>query len=355
MKKRFIELDVLRVIAALLVVAIHADNITSSSANYLGGTSWWLANTINTLGRTAVPIFIMISGALLLRNKEISFDSVLKRSWKRIILPGIFWIALYFWWQNQWHGGQYSITSGLVNVFANATGHLYYLSVILGLYIFTPLGVKIVKKMQIKYLVISLFFVSLLSFTVFYIPDLIIFKSLPIYWIFFVPYFLIGNYLKDFHLEKINYRLILLGLIILSVGLGSYSHYLGNHALTLTKSVWWINLLNGNFFQDHFSPTNILASVSFFLLIKTFNFRRVDNFVRNNLVWLSGASYGIYLVHPFIIDLLDHYGNMSVHLITHDLWAYYLWRIVLTFFFSWIFVEIVRILRLSRLLLGEKD
>jgi peptidoglycan/LPS O-acetylase OafA/YrhL len=38
-KNRIIALDYLRVLGALLVVAVHADNITISPSNFLGGMS----------------------------------------------------------------------------------------------------------------------------------------------------------------------------------------------------------------------------------------------------------------------------------------------------------------------------
>ena len=63
-KNRIYYLDILRVIACLFVILIH------SSAQYVienvGSLNFWTGNIIDGLSRVAVPIFVMISGALLL-------------------------------------------------------------------------------------------------------------------------------------------------------------------------------------------------------------------------------------------------------------------------------------------------
>ena len=65
--KRVYYLDILRVIACLSVIMIHV------TANYLytnfGSVNFVISNIINSLSRIGVPLFVMISGSLLLNSE----------------------------------------------------------------------------------------------------------------------------------------------------------------------------------------------------------------------------------------------------------------------------------------------
>lgn len=138
------------------------------------------------------------------------------------------------------------------------------------------------------------------------------------------------------------------------VATGGYLNYLGHLSVIHSGQPWWFNLSVGNFFWDSFSPTNIVLTVSLFLRLNSLNLSRLPHILTNLVTRLAMSSYGIYLVHPFIIDLLDHYANLSVHLVTGNLWEFYLFKVALTFMLSWILVEAIRLLRLANLFFGEK-
>ncbi len=61
---RIFYIDMLRVVACIFVVMIH------SSATYvvkdIGSFNFWIGNFLDSISRSGVPIFIMISGALML-------------------------------------------------------------------------------------------------------------------------------------------------------------------------------------------------------------------------------------------------------------------------------------------------
>ena len=68
---RIYYLDILRVIACISVIMIH------SSAEYvikdIGSFNFWIGNILDGLSRIGVPLFVMISGTLLL-DKNYKFD-----------------------------------------------------------------------------------------------------------------------------------------------------------------------------------------------------------------------------------------------------------------------------------------
>ncbi|MGL5085683.1 MAG: acyltransferase family protein, partial [Clostridium sp.] len=67
---RIYYLDVLRIISILGVILIHDTASNVANLSHIGSESWWVANILNASFRWAVPIFFMISGALLANKEE---------------------------------------------------------------------------------------------------------------------------------------------------------------------------------------------------------------------------------------------------------------------------------------------
>lgn len=61
--------DMIRIFAGIGVVVIHVTDpfLIYPPFQGIGGSSWWVINVINALSRVAVPLFIILSGALLFR------------------------------------------------------------------------------------------------------------------------------------------------------------------------------------------------------------------------------------------------------------------------------------------------
>jgi len=57
----------LRVLAILAVVAIHVSGLTVVNPATHGSAAWWVAEVLNECTRWAVPMFVLVSGALLLK------------------------------------------------------------------------------------------------------------------------------------------------------------------------------------------------------------------------------------------------------------------------------------------------
>ena len=90
-KDRILYLDILRALAIIFVVFWHVSN--QFSTNLL---NFNVVIPINSLVRIAIPIFLMISGALLIGQKKYDFLDFFKRRFSRIFIPHIFWVIIYF-------------------------------------------------------------------------------------------------------------------------------------------------------------------------------------------------------------------------------------------------------------------
>ena len=138
-KERVVFLDYLRVVACFMVMAIHA-----CEPFYLGGDApnithiasrWdmaWITVT-ECLCRTCVPLFVMTSAYLLFPVGK-STGEFFRRRFVRIVVPFAVWAAIYV----GWFGGAESWGKLGFN-FPDEGGHLWFVPMLLGLYILMPL------------------------------------------------------------------------------------------------------------------------------------------------------------------------------------------------------------------------
>jgi len=83
----------LRVIATIFVVLIHASTGFLNRID-TNAFDWNYANWINAATRCSVPIFVIISGTLLIPKDEDTWTFYRKRL-PKIIYPFLFWSIIY--------------------------------------------------------------------------------------------------------------------------------------------------------------------------------------------------------------------------------------------------------------------
>jgi surface polysaccharide O-acyltransferase-like enzyme len=93
--KRIFYLDQLRALAIIAVVLIHVSLFYFVSSRIdIHSFNWFVSNVFYSMCRFCVPIFLMLSGILLL-NKDYNFIEFIKKRYKRVILPFLFWSIVY--------------------------------------------------------------------------------------------------------------------------------------------------------------------------------------------------------------------------------------------------------------------
>ena len=165
-------IDLIRIIACFLVVVSHSCDsfVAKTDSNY---TEFLTGAYIGSFVRACVPLFVMISGVLLLPVK-MDMPSFYARRTKRLLIPFIFWsIALPFLYYFYFHSGfefantnnaivgsEHTITATLTKLytfifnFNYDTIPLWYLYMLIGLYLFLPIlsgWLKQASKRDIHY------------------------------------------------------------------------------------------------------------------------------------------------------------------------------------------------------------
>ena len=143
-------LDNARIVAILAVITLHVSG-DFLLVGEVGEASWWLANVIESATRWCVPVFVMISGALLLDPaKHESSSEFYKKRLHRVGLPLVFWSFFFLSWIaiQQWFiWGYVDFVLLLENLLAGTPYyHLWYLYMVIFLYLFTPLLRVVVKQ-----------------------------------------------------------------------------------------------------------------------------------------------------------------------------------------------------------------
>lgn len=305
-EKRKNYLDFLRIFATFSVIVLHvaAQNWNNIDVN---STEWNIFNFYDSIVRWVVPMFIMISGTLFI-NKDVPIKTIYKKYILRIITSFIFWSMIYtiMILKNN------SIKNAIL-LFIKGHLHMWFLFMIIGLYMITPLIKQItLNNDTTKYfIVLGIIFaiiipqcISVLSIKSIYLGNLIqeIMENINLHMILgYTVYYILGFYLDKIDIKTHNLKYIyILGVlgfistIVLSAILSKY-----------TKEA-------NSLFYGYFTLNILLESVLVFTLAKKF-FKKIKISIKieKNLTQISKYCFGIYLVHALVITYLDKFLNLN--------------------------------------------
>ena len=122
-KASTLPVDLLRTVAIILVILLHAAIEGNPNLNIMspqGVQLWWTSNIYDSIARSAVPLFVMLTGALLLQPNKVDepLRVFFKKRWNRMGIPVIFWGAIFFAWDFLVKGQSLSVLSILQGLFA---------------------------------------------------------------------------------------------------------------------------------------------------------------------------------------------------------------------------------------------
>jgi surface polysaccharide O-acyltransferase-like enzyme len=295
--------DSLRVFATVAVILLHV----SAPIVYLYGTvsrfDWWVGNIVDSAMRCCVPLFLMLTGALIL-PKTYELGDFLKKRLSRILFPFIFYSVIYILCDLavKWHRGvDLSIFELLgyigIALKSGASYHLWYIYLIIGIYLFIPIISKWIvnsTKNEIIYYLVIWFVVTVIS-----LPFLSKFKPAIelTYFSGFLGYPVLGYFLTTHCTDKKNLFYPLLLFII-----GFVITIFGTYFLTTNKGQ-----LDESFYV-YLDPNVMACAIGVFLFFKQTNFS--GKYFKNQIQFISKYSYGIYLAHVLVLAALTRIGML---------------------------------------------
>ena len=311
-KERIFYYDLLRAFAIIAVIICHVDHFFGP----LTSTTQIIAQmTFHDIGRIGVPIFLMISGALLLNREYPDLTQFLKKRFARIIYPFVFWIILIL---AQLYYLNYN-TTFMWKVFIGEPSITWYFWVLIGIYLFIPVINSFVKEYGekgVEYF-LAIWFITMILKTFNAYPlwanfDLNLFAG-------YIGYPLLGYYLANKKFSISDGKVCILGLATLLVSLAVFV-YLNYHSST------YISLIYQN-------VPIIFMGAGLFIFIKYLDKLNKFDSIKNNFIGktinsLSLYSYGMYFSHVIVVKFLS-YCNPKSHLMFPVMF-------VLIIFLSWL-------------------
>lgn len=300
MRQRLMEMDYMRTIAALSVVAIHV------TAQYVNSVR--AAYYLNQVVRFAVPLFIIMSGMLLYLSVDNcyglkGYKSFIQKRMKKILIPYLVWSLIYIAYSMR-----YSIMKGetdkreligtVLNKILLGTGydHLYFIIIILQLYLLYPL-LKYCMEKSAKVTVISSLFITVTFQTVLYLrvlhmvrfPEFII----PYYMLFptWIFYFVFGMQFAS----KVNeWRNFFAGKTFIFAG-----------TWVISLFILIIDNRYTNTASSSIKPSVMLYCLATFILLYTIFIKFQKASTLSKVVgWLSVQSFIVYFSHLLVMNFI---------------------------------------------------
>lgn len=285
--------DVLRVLATVAVVWLHV-SAYAVLYNEPSTFAWWVGNVSDAAVRWCVPVFVLISGALLLAPRNETPLEFYRKRLNRLLVPLLFWSALYV---------ALKLASGRITPAEAARSfcygrphyHLWYLYIAFGLYLFTPPLRCLLGYMSLRGRAIvtsTIVALSVAGTAVAYFRG----WDIP-FFALFLPYS--GYHLLGYHLAqrpfpasaRTLWMLLLASIVATALAsrlYGQYAYaYVGVPVLIMSAAVYSLGLKLP-------SPTPPLHPL-----------------LARSVAQLSRATLGVYLVHPLFLEILERIFGLA--------------------------------------------
>jgi surface polysaccharide O-acyltransferase-like enzyme len=298
--------DVAKIVAIFGIVTIHVAAPASEGFHVLTDRAWAAAVALETATRWSVPLFVMVSGMLLLTDKTTQESPLAfyRRRAHRIAIPLLAWTLFYRLYLEH-TGPQASFAEHVEAIYAGQPYyHLFFLFVIGGLYLICPFLARAIKDMNQSQLGTLSIGALVLGFLWMGVPPWLPGAGSNAFSLFapYVGFFLAGRWLGRARLDRELVRWSIVVFLVLLVST-AFETYLWVHAEGLTY---------GRYFYGYLSPPVILMSLAIFVVVRYLTEQRERRRpIRHMkaLHFVGEATFGVFLIHPFFFtELQRHYA-----------------------------------------------
>lgn len=299
-KKHIHYFDWLRVIAAICVVYMHA--ASGPLRGELNG-GWHAMNLLTSFGFTAVPLFFMMSGCLLMSGtRTLSIDLLLKKRLPKLVIPLAAWTVIALLWKAHTAQSFDGFFGGLVDSLNTpAWVHFWYMYTLIALYVISPIlcgGLRALdRKGHIFVFVLALLPTAKAILQIILPTSLDPFVNVDIVnklTMFggHLSAFILGYYLGTSEKRIPNAVLIVASVALLGI---------------ITYGTYHLTVANGSYtqtFQSQSAGFEILLAACIFLLFKQ-NVKRESRVLKH--VPIVPLSLAIYLMHGILLSMMGYW------------------------------------------------
>lgn len=314
MRERVLFFDLLRCVAAVAVIAIHVLAPYRNELGVIPFDQWATAVGVNSVTRWAVPVFILITGALMLSDTR-PFDAkyYVKRRLGKVLVPFLVW-SMFYAYLSGWTAQGFDFST-VEEVVSNSPHHATYYHLgffyyFIPLYFVIPLFQWVVRNCDDSVLYAYLA-VWLLTSTLF------LFKIdgpwCNQYWLY-MGYLPLGYVL--FQKVPLNRSVVTgftaLGLVALAV----------TFTMVVSNSLEADKYTVGRWFS--YKTLNVILAASMIFMLCRYFGEGLAPKAQKVVSFISQHSLGIYLLHPIFLWPMKAFGWYQ----GHPAWVIPLWIVL---------------------------
>lgn len=297
MKKRNINIDLIKCIAALFVISIHFLLNSEFYTIPIVSKKMIFMYFLRVILVSCVPLFLLSTGYLMCEKK------LSKRYYKGIIKTICIYVLISFicvLFRNIYLNEGIGITGAIKGILNfTADSYSWYIKLYLGIFLLIPflnIIINNITKKQYKYLIFTLILLTILPTltNVFGLSSVSDFFSsnafsgeliLNDYWLMIWPltYYFVGAYIKKYNV-KYDVRKNFL-LLIIFIGIFCYFNYFRNVNMVYVDALY----------MQYFGFEAFIISVLLFILMLNLNLEKINDRVKKGIIAVSNLSLGIYL------------------------------------------------------------
>ncbi|WP_028596581.1 acyltransferase [Paenibacillus assamensis] len=358
---RIIHIDILRILSIVAVIALHTTADVLIRSTDFNSASWWISNVLNSIARFAVPVFFMISGAMMLKVHVTSYRSFYIKRILPLFIPLLCWSIIYDLYTQfyilQVQTGLWEYVTGFAYRFITERNyvHLWFLYAIIAIYMTVPLISKLVKvcsEKDLRYFIIGWFSISVVYPFVAEIALRV--TGQPIYipimnkihlFSGFLGYFVLGYYLFHYDLpQRVKH-------VLFNIGVASF--------FITPIATYFVSQYKGSLdelFYGNFSITTFFMAVAVYLYYQnkeTSMNEKLNHKIQAVIGSLSKASFSIYLIHLLVELAISRRVEVDASFLRVG--ASLLFNVVAIFLISYVTVKVLHLNKyVTKLLFGGK-
>lgn len=298
MKSRRYDYDVLRVCSMLGVIYLHVAAGALRSLNY--HALWNFSNILACISNQAVPLFFMMSGALLLKEeKTTDLNLLFRKRIPKVLIPLLTFSTVTLLY-NSIRGNTADALTSLSRLLNTPVSVPYwFLYALIPMYLISPMLKKMTDGLtdsHWNYMMALWVFLTLGLYTVrSFVPSEyeLVFTE---HWTLnlnmiggYLGYFLLGAYLERW--EKIPSKKVLCLIIIFMLSI----------SILGTRWDTYAHMAYSDRFTNYLTIFTMILSSAIFLLAKSCLRHKEET--GKILPLLSGISFSVYLIHPLAIGV----------------------------------------------------
>jgi surface polysaccharide O-acyltransferase-like enzyme len=297
----------LRVMSMFSVIMLHTASPLLLQRGVFPMTDWIFADVYNAISRYCVPVFVMITGALLLhRDHQLTF--FLQKRIGNILFPFLFWSFIYIIYSVYVNRIPFSLDyrNNIILLFNKVGSDIYanpYLIclIVAGYFMICFISPYLSKTSEQS-------FTYIIFFTTIFLSAFLFFRSLPSGYTGYILAF-IWNQLKNGSYYHLWYIYMLIGLYLTIPILSKFTKHANKKEKIYFLTIWFISILITKPYFSELNPSINLNSFSGYI-----GYLVLGHFLVHEKISLSGSPtfpWLIFFSFVIIISSGTYYTNKS--------------------------------------------